>query len=311
MTTLLSIVVPVYNSELTLRELVARIKSSVSNIQINLEIILVDDRSIDNSWDLIDELCVGDESIIGIRLSRNFGQHNAISAGLDISKGDWVVVMDADLQDLPEDIPRLYERALEGFDQIIGRRTSRQDSFLKRLGSKIFWTVFKFLSGEKITSNIGNFGLYSRSVIDAICELKEQNRAFGLMASWVGFKRTDIEVARAQRVSGKSEYSFRKMLRLAARGIISHSERLLYLTVATGVTFVLIGLSYAGFLTFRYLINDSVYPGWSSIISVIIFSSGVIICSVGVVALYVGEVFSQTKNRPIYFVSETVNTNRI
>jgi dolichol-phosphate mannosyltransferase len=239
-------------------------------------------------------------------LSRNFGQHNAIVAGLERASGDWVVVMDADLQDLPEDIPRLLDQALLGYDQVVGRRTSRVDSRFKRITSLWFWKLYRMLTGENVDPGIGNFGIYSREVIQSICAMKEQHKAFGLMALWVGFRRGEITVEHAKRHSGKSEYTMGKMLRLAANGVISHSERLLYFTSALGAVLVLTSAAFGAFLIFSHLGRNESPSGWLSIITALIFSSGIVISSIGILALYIGQIFSQTKARPIYLVSEEI-----
>jgi glycosyltransferase involved in cell wall biosynthesis len=302
----LSVVVPVFNSELSLDELVSRILASLDTEDYENEIILVDDGSRDDSWRKIQSICSDRKEVKALRLSRNFGQHNAIFAGLERASGDWVVVMDADLQDVPEDIPRLLDQALVGFDQVVGRRTSRVDSKFKRITSLWFWKLYRLLTGENVDPGIGNFGIYSREVIQSICAMKEQHKAFGLMALWVGFRRGEIEVEHARRHSGKSEYTLGKMLKLAANGVISHSERLLYFTSALGAVLVVTSTAFGAFLIFSHLGRNESPSGWLSIIAALIFSSGIVISSIGIVALYIGQIFSQTKARPIYLVSEEI-----
>ena len=203
----ISVVIPVFQSEESLKELCHRLHSSLASISSNYEIILVNDASTDNSWWLIQEISTLDDRVRGVNLSRNFGQHYAITAGLDQVRGEWTVVMDCDLQDVPEEIPKLYKKAMKGYDVVIGRRENRQDTFFKKMGSKFFFSIYTYLTGSKIDNRISNFGLYNKKVVHSITLLKEQNRSFGLFAIWVGFRRTEIDVEHSRRPHGKSSYT--------------------------------------------------------------------------------------------------------
>ena len=195
----ISVIVPVYYGEKTLDELTRRVFETTQKLELNLELILVNDASPDTSWEIIKELKKKHTFIVGINLSRNFGQHYAISAGLSEAKGDWVVVMDCDLQDVPEEIERLYKKAKEGYDVILAKRKSRKDGFFKKLFSKTFYFFLSYLSGVKYDAQVGNFGIYHNQVIRTINSLPEKNRYFPSMIKWVGFKQTSIEVAHSKR----------------------------------------------------------------------------------------------------------------
>jgi glycosyltransferase involved in cell wall biosynthesis len=276
----------------------------LQSITNHFEIIFVEDCGIDNSWKRIANLAVLDNRVKGIKLSRNFGQHSAITAGMENSHGEWVVVMDCDLQDRPQVIEQLYAKAREGYDQVIATRSIRHDKFLKKIFSKLFYFAFQFLTGEKINKNIGNFGIYSRTVINAILEMKEQNKSFGLQAVWVGFSRFELEVNRDKRPYGKSTYSFSKSLILAIDSILSHSNRLLQLSIYLGAVMSMSSFLVAGWISLRYVIWDIELQGWSSIVVSIFFATGLILGMIGILGLYIGRIFDEAKSRPIYLISE-------
>lgn len=298
----ISIVTPVYGCSVGLRELCSRLASVLCTISVDYEIIMVNDASPDGAWEVIKALAREDGRLKGINLSRNFGQHYAITAGLDYARGDWVVVMDCDLQHLPEEIPKLYQKAQEGYDLVVGMRAQRQDSYLKKLGSRLFYRVFAYLTGSRIDNRLSNFGIYSRKVIQSITALREQNRAFGLLALWVGFRRSEIEIEHASRPYGESAYTLRRMMSLAVDSILSHSDRLLLITVKLGLFLSLSSLLYAAWAVLRYLFWATPVEGWTSLIVSIYFTTGLIIGSIGVVGLYVGKIFNEAKGRPLYLI---------
>lgn len=203
----LTIVSPVYKAHNITNELIRRIIKSVEEITTDYEIILVDDACPDNSWEEIEKAALTNPKIKGIKLSRNFGQHYAITAGLDHATGDWVVVMDCDLQDQPEEIPNLYNKAIEGYDIVFARRVRRKDSFFKKVNSQIFYKIFSYLSGIKQDGTVANFGIYSNKVIGAVKQIREPMRAFTPMVKWVGFNTSAIEVDHSERYIGKTSYN--------------------------------------------------------------------------------------------------------
>lgn len=301
----ISVVTPVYGCCASLPELYRRLDAAIATISTDYEIIMVNDASPDGAWTKIQQLALHDSRVKGIDLSRNFGQHYAISAGLDFAQGDWVVVMDCDLQDVPEEIPKLYRAAQSGHDLVVGRRANRKDSWMKKLQSRLFYAFFTYFSGTKVDTNIGNFGIYSRDVIRSVRSMKEQNRSFGLSAIWVGYRRAEVEIEHAARACGKSSYTFARALRLALDAIFAHSDKLLRLTVKVGLTFSLLSLLYAGWLVVRYFWWGTPIIGWTSLIVSVYFTAGLVIGSIGIVGLYVGKIFEEVKKRPLYIISST------
>jgi len=217
----ISVVSPVYGCRDSLNTLYTRLKETLVKISEDFEIIFVNDASPDNAWETIRELALKDDRVKGINLARNFGQHKAIAAGLDHSQGDWVVVMDCDLQDKPEEIIKLYNKAQEGYDAVFGQRIGRQDSRRKRWASRLFIAVYDYLSDSKTDPTIGNFSIISRKVVEGLKQMKEQHHAYTFFVIWLGFKRTYVEVEHAKREIGKSSYNFRRLITLAMDNIAS------------------------------------------------------------------------------------------
>jgi polyisoprenyl-phosphate glycosyltransferase len=301
---LLSIVSPVYKAEKMIDELINRIRDSVSGITEEYEIILVEDGGGDESWQKIRAHHKVDGRVKGIKLSRNFGQHHAITAGLDNCVGDWIVVMDCDLQDRPEEIPALYQQALKGFDIVYAQRKYRNDSFFKRSYSKVFYRIFSWLSGVPHDGTIANFGIYSNKAICAVNELREPLRSFATLIKWVGFNTCAIEVSHAGRLEGKSTYSFKKLLRLALDISLSFSDKPLRMTVSLGALISLSSFFYGMFVLYEYFSGKITTPGFTSLILSIWFLSGLIIFILGVIGLYLGKVFDGIKRRPFYVIDE-------
>jgi dolichol-phosphate mannosyltransferase len=304
---LISIVSPVYRAEGSVDELVRRLTESLRSITEDYEIILVEDRGPDNSWQKIMAQCKKDSRVKGLRLSKNFGQHHAITAGLDHSKGDWVVVMDCDLQDRPEEIPRLYSEAQNGYDIVFARRVNRQDGFFKKMTSALFYKMFSYLSGIEQDGTIANFGIYSRKAVNSIKSLRESMRAFSPMARWVGFNKTAIDVTHAEREVGRSSYTWGKLINLALNISIAHSEKPLRLVVKLGLTISLLALLFTIYNIIKYYNGTIQVPGYASIIISIWFLSGLMIFILGIVGLYIGKTFEGIKNRPIYIEDELIN----
>ena len=303
----LSIVSPIYNAEFTAEELIMRIENVLNKMKISYEIILVNDGSWDNSWQKITKICTEKTFVKGISLSRNFGQHYAITAGLDAAKGDWVIVMDGDLQDQPEEIPNLYKKALEGYDIVCARRTNRKDSFWKKISSRLFWNTLGYLTGNKIDHTIGNFGIYKKEVIAAICSLRESIRFFPSMVTWVGFKKTYLDVEHATRHSGSSSYPFSRMFKLALDVILAYSDEPIRLIIQLGFFISLMSICVGIYYLYQNFTHQILVPGYTSIIISIWFLSGLIIFILGIIGLYLGKTFEGVKNRPIYIIDKTIN----
>jgi len=303
----ISVVSPVYMAENILAELVDRIIQSVKQITEDFEVILVDDGSPDQSWAVVEHLALKHTFVKGIKLSRNFGQHYAITAGLDHVNGDWVVVMDCDLQDLPEEIPNLYAEALKGYDGVFAKRNQRKDSFIKKICSKLFSRILSYLTDSKFDESIANFGIYSRQLINAVRSMRESIRIFPVMVWWVGFKSSQIKVTHGNRKSGKSNYSFNMALKLALSVILAYSDKPIRLLIKAGMLISMLAFIYAIIILIIWLNGMIGVSGYTSLIVSIWFLSGIIISTLGVIGLYVGKTFEGVKNRPIYIIEKTTN----
>lgn len=303
----ISIVSPIYKGEKMLDELVRRIIVSVSSITNDYEIILVNDSSPDKSWQKIQDLCSSNNKVKGIDLSRNFGQHYAITAGLSKSRGEWVVVMDCDLQDRPEEIPNLYAKAMEGFDSVFAQRVERQDSFMKRLSSTLFYWVFSFLTDSKQDKSVANFGIYNRKVVNAILSMNDSIRYFPIMAQWVGFRKYYLPVVHAEREIGKSSYSLIKLLRLASDNMIGFSDKPLKLMLRFGFYVVIISLIVALWYFIKWALGLIVVGGFTTLVISVWLSVGIIAMMLGVTGLYIGKIYDRVKGRPLYIIGETIN----
>ena len=273
----------------------------------DFEIVLVNDDSQDNSWVKIIEECKKDFRVKGINLSRNFGQHAAITAGLHQSQGKWVVVMDCDLQDRPDEITNLYNKATEGYDLVFAQRIIRNDSLLKRTFSRIFYYLFSYLTGTKQDSSVSNFGIYHRCVIDAILSMKDQIKFFPTMAQWVGFRKFYLPVQHDSRFEGKTTYTLVNLLRLALNTIIAFSDKPLRLTAKLGFIIAYISLIASLIYFLLYFTGKIQVMGFTTLILSIWLLGGIIIMILGIVGLYVGNVFEKVKQRPTYIIREQCN----
>jgi dolichol-phosphate mannosyltransferase len=307
--TYLSVVSPVYLAEGIVDELVKRITEEVSKITKDYEIILVDDGSEDKSWQKIEENCNKDKCVKGIKLSRNFGQHYAITAGLKESNGDYVVVMDCDLQDNPRYIAALLNKAKDGYEIIYTVKKVRKHGIVKNFFSSCFHKVNNWLVNDTRISSydkVGAFTLISRKVVEAFCDYNEYHRAYLPVLRWLGFSNTFISVEHEKRYLGKTSYSFSKSITLALDGIVSHSNKLLRVSIYIGFVFAMLG-----FLSIIYIIIKSIeagyQPGWASIAVLIVFCTGLILISLGVIGVYIGKIFLQAKDRPLYLIDRKLN----
>lgn len=300
----LSVVVPVYGSVDVLGELYERIAATVGKITPDFELILVNDASPGSAWEAIQKLSAKDSRVRGLNLSRNFGQYPAITAGLARSRGEWVVVMDCDLQDQPEEIIKMYEKAQEGFFVVVGSRGKRHDGFVRSFVSKAFYATLGYLSGTRQDGTVANFGIYHRRVIDAILSMSEHMRYFSVMVRWVGFRTAVVQVEHAPRKGGKSGYSLAKLFSLATDIILAYSERPLRLIVKIGL---IVTLAAAAFLVF--VLGEGLIGGiepLALLLGSVWLVFGLLTTMLGIVALYLGKTFEEAKKRPIYIVQEEV-----
>lgn len=303
----ISFVSPVYRAENILPKLVEEIQKTASLLNVTYEIVLVDDRSPDGSWEVMQDLSQQFKEVRSVRLSKNFGQHPTIMAGLSQAKGNWVVVMDCDLQDQPKEVIKLYQKAQEGFDVVFARRHNRQDSFYKKMTSKVFSIIYGYFTETKYDNTIANFGIYSSKVIQGVLNMNDYIKSFPLFVKWVGFKSIAIDVEHSERFEGETTYTLKKLLSLAFNTIISFSNKPLKLFVKFGLIISFLSFLFGLFTLYQALIGEIQVLGYSTIVVSIWFLSGVIITTIGVSGIYVGKIFDQTKNRPPFVIDKVVN----
>lgn len=303
----ISIVTPEYKGEKMVHELVARIVTSVESITTNYEIILVNDASPDGAWRAIEHECSLNPKVKGLNLSRNFGQHYAITAGLSYAKGDWVVVMDCDLQDRPEEIPNLYAKTQEGYDSVLAQRVQRSHGWFKRTGSKWFYKVFSYLTETKQDSSVANFGIYNRKVIDAVLSMGDAMRYFPTQIQWVGFKKAYLPIQHDERSEGKSSYNLSRLFKLAFDTIISFSDKPMRLMVQMGLFVTLAAFIVGTIVLVRYCMGLIEVMGFASLIISLWLLGGIIISLIGVVGIYLGKLFEKAKERPTFIVKDKRN----
>ena len=300
----ISVVAPVFNEVRdTLNEFVRRVSAAIEPITSDYEIILVDDGSSNEAWEVICSLAATNSDIHGIRLARNFGQHVAITAGLDQADGDWVVVMDSDLQDRPEVIPELYAKAQEGFNIVFVNRAQRPESRFYRFLAMCFYRILNLLSGGEYNRVQGNFSIVSANAVQAFRQLREPTRFYGGLLRWVGFEQTSITAVHGARFAGQSGYNFIKRFKLSFALIVGFSTRLLYLSIVLGFLMALTSFGMAAYVISHAIAHPELpVPGWPSVMTAVVFTAGVTNVMVGLIGIYVGQIFEQTKARPLYVI---------
>jgi dolichol-phosphate mannosyltransferase len=301
----LSVVVPVYKCDACLAALHQRLKQSLEGVVPSFEIVFVDDRSPDDSWQILRALAQDDERVRIVRLSRNFGQHPAITAGLEVARGGWIVVMDCDLQDPPETIPHLYARAQDGYDIVYARRTSRRGSWFRRTAARWYFRVLNSSLGTDFDPDYGNFTIISRKVRDAFLRFRDKDRHYLMILRWLGFDHASIDFVPAQRYAGESSYTLRMLSRFAIDGLFFQTTTLLRWSIYVGFTAAFCGVIMAGVFAAKYFLGHT-FPGWTSLAVLLLVLGGLIIATVGVSGLYIGRIFTQVKDRPLYVVDEIV-----
>lgn len=300
----ISVVVPVYGSIGTLVPLYERVSAAVSQIPASFELIFVDDCGPGNPWGIINRLAKSDQRVIGLKLSRNFGQHSAIMAGINLARGHWLVIMDCDLQDRPEEIPRLWAEAQKGHDVVVGRRVERQDGLSKRLSSRFFFWILDYMTDQKSDATQSSFGIYSSKVVSVVKKMSEQPQVFPLLVRWVGFEVKPIDIEHGKRTEGKSSYTLRRKLSLAMDTIVSYSNKPLKMCVQFGIFMAFAAFCYGAWLFIRYFLFDYTSTGWTSVMVSLFFLSGILLFGMGILGIYIGRVFNQVKGRPLYVVDE-------
>jgi polyisoprenyl-phosphate glycosyltransferase len=297
----LSVVVPVYRCETCLRPLYERLRKSVGEVTDSWELIFIDDRSPDSAWSTLVELAGRDPRVRAVRLSRNFGQHAAITAGLAKSTGRWTAVLDCDLQDPPEQIPRFYAKAQEGFDVVMSRRSRRRQSGLRRIGGYLYTRLRNALLSIDVDTNLSTLSVLSRDVVDAFLKVGDRDRHFVLILHWLGFERITLEIPHAERESGESSYTLRGLLRMGLDGMFFQTTKLLRWIVYAGLGVAMMSFLLAVAIVLFYIVANPL-PGWTSLVLLILGLAGILLISMGVTSLYIGRIFEQVKDRPLYVV---------
>jgi len=302
----LSVVIPVFNEEETLDQLVERLTRALDSIGEPWEVIFVNDGSVDRSGEMLRRFHERDPRLKSIALSRNFGHQVAISCGLDFASGAGVIVMDGDLQDPPEILPDLVGRWREGWDVVYAVRQRRKESVVKRAAYKTFYWLLRRVSYLDIPLDSGDFSLIDRRVVDLLKSMPERNRFVRGLRTWVGLRQTGFEYARAARYAGESKYSFAKLLRLAFDGLISYSFVPLRVVSNIGMLISLTALGYMTYLLLARLAGDRTIQGWTSTVVIVLFLGGIQLLSLGVIGEYIGRIFDEVKQRPHYVIANTL-----
>ncbi len=303
----LSVVIPVYGCPKAVSELHRRLVKTLSNMRISYEIIMVDDCDGMGSWDELKKVAESDGNVKIIRFTKNFGQGRAISAGISESSGDWVVTMDCDLQDSPEGIPDLYEKVKQGFDVVHVRRRARKETFLTRFFAHAYHRIVSYLSEVEFDYDLGTFLIASRRAADAFVASRDRGRDFGMYLMWLSYKHDFVELEQEERYEGKSSYTFRKKCRYALGIITTYSNRLLYIPIWVGALATLGAFVYIVIVFVSFFVFHANPEGWSTLVAAVFFFGGIILSTLGVIGIYVGNVFDMEKERPLFVIQETMN----
>jgi glycosyltransferase involved in cell wall biosynthesis len=308
-----SVVIPICNEEENIQELSLRLTAVMERLCAEAEkagdgyeIIMVDDGSRDRSWELIRGLHAKDPRIRGISFSRNFGHHVAVTAGLDIAEGDAVVLMDGDLQDPPEEIPKLYSKYREGFDLVYGIRRERRDPLAKRVTSSLFWWILRRFTGVEMPAGQTMLRILSRKVVDALGSMREFARFVHGMMAWTGFRTTTVEIEHSARKKGTSKYNIPRLFKLAFHAITSFSTVPLRLAIYLGLVSSLFSLVTGGYFLYKRLFYNIPVLGYASIIVSIFFVGGIQLLMLGILGEYLGRTYQEVQRRPLYIVRERV-----
>ena len=301
----LSIVIPVFNESELIEELVKRVKSNTESITTDYEILLVDDGSNDSTWSEILREANLEKRVKGLKFSRNFGHHYAITAGLHQSSGKWVVVMDGDLQDRPEVIPQLFKKANEGNDVVFVNRKNRTESYSYILLQRIYYKMLNYLSGVKFNPEQANFSIINRKVVEAFIQFPENARFYASTIKWLGFKTASIDAEHGKRFIGKPAYTFKKRIKLATDVIIAFSDRPLKVAINLGIFISLISFLFLIWFVLKWFFVGVTVNGWFSLIFFTLFLGGIILIVLGIIGVYIGRIYTEVKKRPLYVIDES------
>lgn len=298
-----SVIIPVYNEEKVLLETHKGITKVMQSCGESYELIFIDDGSTDNTARLLEQLVDEDDHLRVLELSRNFGHQVAITAGMDYAVGDAVIVIDADLQDPPEVILEMIEKWREGYEVVYGRRIKRRgESFFKRATAAFFYRFLRLLTDVAIPVDVGDFRLLDRKVCDVLKAIREKNRFVRGLVSWVGFRQIAVSYVRERRLVGKTKYPLRKMIRFAVDGMTSFSNKPLKLASLLGVLLAFAGFVYLVYVLYLRIFTEKTIEGWTSIVSLTLIFNGVILIILGIMGEYIGRIYEELKDRPLYII---------
>ncbi|WP_141500332.1 glycosyltransferase family 2 protein [Paenibacillus luteus] len=300
-----SVIVPMYNEEEVIEHTYERLKLVMDSADEPYELIFVNDGSKDRTVELISMICDFDPNVRLVNFSRNFGHQIAISAGMDYAKGDAIVVIDADLQDPPEVILDMIAKWKEGYEVVYGKRLKRKgETVFKKLTAKLFYRTLRSLTNVDIPVDTGDFRLIDRKVCDVLRGLKEKNRFVRGLVSWIGFRQTMVEYEREERFAGETKYPLKKMIAFAIDGITSFSYKPLKIATYIGFTLSMTSFLYLLVVIFQKLFTGSTIAGWASIVAMNLLFNGIILILLGIIGEYIGRIYDESKNRPLYIVRE-------
>lgn len=306
----LSIVIPVYNEEKILSTLKARLENVAKSFNFEYEIVFVNDGSRDQSVEFLKNWISSDPHVVLIELSRNFGHQQAITAGLEQSSGDAVIILDADLQDPPELIPQLVKEWEKGYKVVLAERTIRKEGFIRGVLFSLFYKLFVFISDLPIIVNSGVFGLMDRTVVDQLLNLRERNRYLPGLRSWLGFETTSIRYERQERIDGKPKVSLKKLFRYGFDAIFSFSYKPIRVCFFLGIVISSLSFLYATILIVRRLLNIDVVPGFTTPTVAIFFIGGILLVSMGIIGEYLARIYDEVKRRPLYIISRRTTNQK-
>jgi dolichol-phosphate mannosyltransferase len=303
-----SIVIPVFNESQTIPELIRRL-TPVMNSLGTAEVIFVDDASSDETFGILAQAHKADARIKAIRFSRNFGHQIAITAGMDHANGEAIILMDGDLQDPPELIPRFIEEWKKGFEVVYAVKRNRKEFFLKRYAFSIFYRLLHSVSTISIPMDAGNFSLLDRKVLGVLRKMPERNRYISGMRAWAGFRQTGIEFDREARFAGKPQMSLTRLVNLALDGIFSFSKAPLRLGIYIGLFSALLAFIGTAYVIYAKIFTDRAIIGWTSVMLAVTFLGGMILVTIGIIGEYIGRIFDEVKQRPLYIVGDRVGVD--
>ena len=303
----ISVVVPVYGCPEALESLHERVVKTIKSLKKKYELILVNDGCPKGSWEIIKKICDKDKNVVGVNLSRNFGQLHSTNAGISLAKGDFVVLMDCDLQDKPEGIADLYIEIKKGYEIVFAKRKNRKDSKFAILASKLFYKIYNSFVEGHYDGDICNFCIVRKRIIDKYNEIKDNNKSFTTTLSWMGYKAAYVEIDSDLRYEGKSSYTLSKKIQLAIDMLTSQSNKPLIAVVYFGMILALLAFLYLIIQVIKFLIFRDAPTGWTSMIASVFLMGGLTLVSIGGVGIYVGNIFNQTKGVPEYLIDEILN----